>query len=73
MGSGQRETAQPSLPASKASLLHIGCTANWWPPRVMFWVSIQAHLSPFSLPEASFQPSWTEAKLSGSVTASAYS
>ena len=23
--------------ASKASLLHVGCTANWWPPSVMFW------------------------------------
>src|SRR5207245_11335149 len=39
----------------------------------MFCVWYQAHLSPFSLVEASFQPSWTEKKLSGSVTASAYS
>src|SRR5579872_509084 len=39
----------------------------------MFWVFVHAHLSPFSLVCASFQPSWTEAKLSGSVTASAYS
>ena len=29
-----------------------------WPPSVMFCVSIQAHLSAFSLPDASFQPSW---------------
>ena len=33
----------------------------------------QAHLSPFSLPDASSQPSCHEAMLSGSVTASAYS
>src|SRR5437016_5717195 len=69
----QRETAQPSLPASNASLLHVGCTANWWPASVMFWVSIQAHLSAFSYVWSSFHPSWTPKKLSGSVTASEYS
>ena len=47
--------------ASKASLLHIGCTANWWLPRVMFCVlATHVHLSPLSLPCASFQPSWFE-------------
>jgi hypothetical protein len=54
-------------------LLQVGWIAYWCPPSVMFSVSIQAHLSAFSLPEASFQPSWTEKKLSGSVTASEYS
>jgi hypothetical protein len=53
----QRATAQPSLPASNASLLQVGWMANWRPPSVMFCVSIQAHLSAFSLPVASFQPS----------------
>src|SRR5579884_859369 len=39
----------------------------------MFWVFVHAHLSPFSDPCASFQLSWSDRKLSGSVTASAYS
>src|SRR5438477_153852 len=69
----QRETTQPLPVASNASLLHSGCTANAWPPSEMFCVSFHAHLSPFSLVCASFQPSCTDAKLSGSVTASAYS
>jgi hypothetical protein len=60
------------LPTSNASLLQVGCTANEWPASVMFCVSIQAHLSPFSLPWASFQPSWFAKKLSGSVTASGW-
>src|SRR5262249_4409386 len=72
-GRAQRETTQPSWPASKASLLHMGWIANWCEPSVMFCVFIHAHLSAFSLPDASFQPSWTVAKLSGSVTASEYS
>src|SRR5882757_1675441 len=73
-GEDQREIAQGSAPASKASLLHMACTANWWPASAMFWVSgAQAHLSAFSEPCASFQPSCTDAKLSGSVTASEYS
>src|ERR1700682_5597636 len=68
------ERTQPLPVTSKALLLHMGCTAN------EVWLSVgtlprpfHAHLSPFSLPCASFQPSWTLAKLSGSVTASAYS
>jgi len=69
----QRETTQPFPVVSNASLLHNGCTANAWPPSEMFCVSIHAHLSPFSLVCASFQPSWKDATLSGSVTASAYS
>src|SRR5690348_5829825 len=36
-------------------------------------MSSQAHLSPSSDVVASFQPSWTEKKLSGSVIASEYS
>src|SRR4051812_5164236 len=65
---------QPLPGASKSALLHIGCTANWCPPRGMFWVfGAHAHLSPFSLPCASSQPSCHDAMLSGSVTASAYS
>src|SRR5579862_4144079 len=39
----------------------------------MFCVFIHAHLSPFSDVWSSFQPSCTDAKLSGSVTASEYS
>src|SRR5205814_737748 len=31
----KRETAQPSLPASNASLLQVGRIANWRPARVM--------------------------------------
>src|SRR5262249_58543793 len=53
----QRETTQPLPVASKASLLHNGCTAYARAPRTMFWVFVHAHLSPFSLPCASFQPS----------------
>src|SRR3989442_7312310 len=39
----------------------------------MFCMWYQAHLSAFSLVWSSFQPSWIEKKLSGSVTASEYS
>src|ERR1700681_2594486 len=65
------ERTQPWPFTSKDRLLHSGCTANL----VLEFMetlakSVHAHLSPFSLPWASFQPSWSEAKLSGSVTAS---
>src|SRR5919108_357798 len=68
------ESTHPCPLASNALLLHSGCTANF----VLLYIGtlaspVQAHLSPFSLPCASFHPSCTEAKLSGSVTASAYS
>src|SRR5512140_2170020 len=68
------ERTQPSPVTSKARLLQSGCTAKL----VLLFMRtlpsfVQAHLSPFSLPCASFQPSCTVAKLSGSVTASAYS
>src|SRR5581483_3488054 len=69
----QRETAQPSLPASNASLLQFGWIANRCFPSGMFCSSIQAHLSAFSLVWSSFHPSWTAKKLSGSVIASEYS
>ena len=42
--SSQRETTQPLPVASSASLVHIGYTANWCPPRAMFCVSVHAHL-----------------------------
>jgi hypothetical protein len=42
------------LPASKASFDHVGCTAYWCPPSVMFCVWYQAHLSAFSLVWSSF-------------------
>src|SRR5438477_9457425 len=68
------ERTHPSPLASKARLLHSGCTAKLV---LLFMLTmpslIHAHLSPFSLPCASFQPSCTVAKLSGSVTASEYS
>src|SRR6266850_5033019 len=68
------ERTQPSPVASKARLLHIGCTANLvLLPMGTLPSLIHAHLSPFSLPCRSFHPSCTLAKLSGSVTASAYS
>src|SRR5439155_2675325 len=73
------ETAQPLPVASNASLLHVGWIANWCPASAMFcvsglpWLSFHAHLSAFSLVWASFQPSCTDEKLSGSVTASEYS
>src|SRR4029077_5907514 len=68
------DRTQPCPFASNDLLLHSGCTANL----VLEFIetlakAVQAHLSPFSLPCASFQPSWSEAKLSGSVIASAYS
>src|SRR6266436_8931476 len=68
------DRTQPWPVTSNALLLQRGCTAN----EVRLFMgtlarSVHAHLSPFSLPCASFQPSWTLAKLSGSVTASAYS
>ena len=43
------------------------------PPSLAFFSFVHAHLSEFSEVCASFQPSWTAKKLSGSVTASSYS
>src|SRR5512140_2835673 len=68
------DLTQPCPLTSNDRLLHIGCTAN----DVLLFIEtlaspVHAHLSPFSLPCTSFQPSCTVAKLSGSVTASAYS
>src|SRR5437868_4678238 len=67
-------STHPSAPASAARLLHNGCTANLVPLYMVTLARpVQAHLSPFSLVWLSFHPSCTEVKLSGSVTASAYS
>src|SRR5579884_2686331 len=72
--SSQRPSTQPFPVASNAWLLHSGWTAYWCEPSVMLDVlAAQAHLSPFSFPCASSQPSCHDAMLSGSVTASAYS
>src|ERR1700741_3082542 len=66
------ERTQPCPVTSNALLLQSG----WMAKEVWLYIdtlprSVQAHLSPVSLPWMSFQPSCTEAKLSGSVMASA--
>src|SRR5260370_8001829 len=68
------DRTQPCPFASNDLLLHSGCTANL----VLEFIetlskAVQAHLSPVSLPCASFHPSWSEPKCSGPVIPSPYS